>query len=105
MPFKSPQNFRVTAKFPKITTHAKRLKGVDKELKPFFEAIGPLADKTLALLNSSLLLCRFSKASTDLETLPELDNSRYAVEVRNRSRFQDLVYNFFGNNDICMVKR
>jgi uncharacterized protein YecE (DUF72 family) len=47
---RSPQNFRFTAKFPKIITHDKRLKGVDKELKQFFEAIGPFADKTLALL-------------------------------------------------------
>jgi uncharacterized protein YecE (DUF72 family) len=28
---------------------------------------------------------------------------RYAVEVRHHSWFQDLAYNFFANNDICMV--
>jgi uncharacterized protein YecE (DUF72 family) len=28
---------------------------------------------------------------------------RYAVEVRDRSWFQDLAYNFFANNNICMV--
>ncbi len=33
----SPQNFRFTAKFPKIITHDKRLKDVDKELERFFE--------------------------------------------------------------------
>jgi uncharacterized protein YecE (DUF72 family) len=33
-----------------------------------------------------------------------LDNRfRYAVEVRHPSWFQDLAYNFFSNNDICMV--
>jgi uncharacterized protein YecE (DUF72 family) len=35
----------------------------------------------------------------------ELDSSnfRYAVEVRDRSWFQDLAYNFFADNNICMV--
>jgi len=28
---------------------------------------------------------------------------RYAVEVRDSSWFQDLAYNFFRNNNICMV--
>ena len=36
--------------------------------------------------------------------MPGLDNRfRYAVEVRHSSWFQDLAYNFFANNDICMV--
>jgi uncharacterized protein YecE (DUF72 family) len=36
--------------------------------------------------------------------LPHLDKSfRYAVEVRHRSWFQDLAYNFFANNDMCLV--
>ncbi len=36
--------------------------------------------------------------------MPELDTRfRYAVEVRHRSWFQDLAYNFFANNDICLV--
>ena len=47
---RSAQNFRFTAKFPKVITHDKRLKDVDEELKQFFEAMRPLADKTLALL-------------------------------------------------------
>ena len=47
---RSPCNFGFTAKFPKIITHDKRLKDVDKELGQFFESMRPLADKTLALL-------------------------------------------------------
>src|ERR671934_2806356 len=37
--------------------------------------------------------------------IPQLDsnNFRYAVEVRDRSWFQDLAYNFFADNNICMV--
>jgi uncharacterized protein YecE (DUF72 family) len=38
------------------------------------------------------------------ELVLELDSRfRYAVEVRHSSWFQDLAYNFFANNDICMV--
>jgi uncharacterized protein YecE (DUF72 family) len=28
---------------------------------------------------------------------------RYAVDVRHHSWFQDLAYNFFADNDICLV--
>jgi uncharacterized protein YecE (DUF72 family) len=36
--------------------------------------------------------------------LPLLDSGfRYAVEVRHHSWFQDLAYNFFADNDICLV--
>jgi len=31
------------------------------------------------------------------------DSFRYAVEVRHPSWFSDLAYNFFSNNNICMV--
>jgi uncharacterized protein YecE (DUF72 family) len=102
---KSPQNFRFTAKFPKIITHDKRLKDVDTELERFFEAMRPLADKTLALLIQlppSLQILEGLQRLRDL--VPELDNRfRYAVEVRHSSWFQDLAYNFFANNDICLV--
>jgi uncharacterized protein YecE (DUF72 family) len=38
------------------------------------------------------------------QVVSELDTKfRYAVEVRDRSWFQDLAYNFFANNNICMV--
>ena len=38
------------------------------------------------------------------QLVPLLDKRfRYAVEVRHRSWFQDLAYNFFADNNICMV--
>jgi uncharacterized protein YecE (DUF72 family) len=102
---RSPQNFKFTVKFPKIITHDKRLKDVDKELERFFEAIGPLADKTLALLiQLPPSLHIFEGLERLRELVPALDNRfRYAVEVRHSSWFQDLAYNFFANNDICLV--
>ena len=44
---RTPENFRFTAKFPKVITHDKRLKDVSKELGYFFQAMLPLKDKTL----------------------------------------------------------
>jgi uncharacterized protein YecE (DUF72 family) len=97
---RSPQNFKFTVKFPKIITHDKRLKDVDKELERFFEAMRPLADKTLALLIQlppSLHIFEGLERLRDL--VPTLDTRfGYAVEVRHSSWFQDLAYNFFANN-------
>ena len=102
---RSPQNFKFTAKFPKIITHDKRLKDVDKELERFLEAMRPLADKTMALLIQlppSLHIFEGLERLRDL--VPTLDTRfRYAVEVRHSSWFQDLAYNFFANNDLCLV--
>jgi uncharacterized protein YecE (DUF72 family) len=47
---KTPSHFRFTAKFPKVITHDKRLKDVEKELELFFSSMIYLEDKILALL-------------------------------------------------------
>jgi uncharacterized protein YecE (DUF72 family) len=84
---RSPENFRFTDKFPKIITHDKRLKYVDKELEQFFEATRVLADKTLALLIQlppSLQILEGLERLRDL--VRTLDNRfRYAVEVGHSS--------------------
>jgi uncharacterized protein YecE (DUF72 family) len=102
---KTPDNFRFTAKFPKVITHDKRLKNVENELEIFFSQIDPLQEKTSALLIQlppSLGIVEGLEALR--EVVPELDDRfRYAVEVRNNSWFQDLAYSFFANNNICMV--
>lgn len=102
---KTPLNFKFTAKFPRVITHDKRLKNIDQELEQFFKAIGPLSNKTLALLIQLPPSLQIFEGLEGLrELLPELDTRfRYAVEVRHISWFQDLAYNFFSDNDICMV--
>ena len=102
---KTPGNFRFTAKFPKVITHDKHLVDVDKEVQVFLKAFEPLHDKILAFL---IQLPPSMEIMPGLESLrqlvPVLDNRfRYAVEVRHQSWFQDLAYNFFSNNNICMV--
>jgi uncharacterized protein YecE (DUF72 family) len=102
---RTPENFRFTAKFPKVITHDKRLKDVSRELEHFFKSMLPLADKTLALLIQLPPSLKITEGIENLRLIvPELDNRfRYAIEVRDRSWFQDLAYNFFANNNICMV--
>ena len=102
---KTPENFRFTAKFPKVITHDKRLKDVSRELEHFFQSMLPLADKILTLLIQLPPSLKITEGIENLrQIIPELDcRFRYAVEVRDRSWFQDLAYNFFANNNICMV--
>ncbi len=87
---KTPKNFKFTAKFPKVITHDKRLLNVDKELEHFFDVLGPLENKTLALL---LQLPPSLQIFTGLERLRELaplldPRFRYAVEVRHYRGFR-----------------
>jgi uncharacterized protein YecE (DUF72 family) len=101
----TPSNFRFTAKFPKVITHEKRLKNVDNQLSLFFKAMEPLHDKILALLIQLPPSLEITEGLQRLrEIIPILNNRfRYAVEIRNQSWFQDLAYNFFANNNLCMV--
>ena len=48
---RTPENFRFTAKFPKVITHDKRLSNFEEDqLSYFFESISELKEKLLALL-------------------------------------------------------
>jgi uncharacterized protein YecE (DUF72 family) len=103
---RTPQNFRFTAKFPKLITHDKRLRNIDvDQLDYFFDSMSELKEKLLALLIQlppSIEIVEGLDALRNI--LPHLDkNFRYAIEVRHRSWFQDLAYNFFTDNDMCLV--
>jgi len=103
---RTPENFRFTAKFPKVITHDRRLGNFDEDqLKYFLNSISELKEKLLALLIQlppSIDIVEGLDALRNI--LPFLDKGfRYAVEVRHRSWFQDLAYNFFRNNRMCLV--
>ena len=103
---KTPENFRFTAKFPKVITHDKHLKDVSRELEYFFQSMLPLKEKTHALLIQLPPSLKITEGIENLRQhiIPELDDRfRYAIEVRDRTWFQDLAYNFFSDNNICMV--
>lgn len=101
----TPENFKFTAKLPKSITHEKRLHNVDRELDQFLKVIAALHEKVLALLVQLPPSMTLEEGLEELEKLHSmLDNRfRYAVEVRHKSWFQDLAYNFFSKNAICMV--
>jgi hypothetical protein len=65
----------------------------------------PLRDKILALLIQLPPSLKITEGLDSLrQVVSELDTKfRYAVEVRDRSWFQDLAYNFLADNNICMV--
>jgi len=102
---KTPDNFRFTAKFPKVITHDKHLVDVNEEVYTFLENMEPLQEKTLALLIQLPPSMQIMPGLQGLKDLVRILDGRfrYAVEVRHPSWFQDLAYNFFANNDICMV--
>ena len=102
---RTPDNFRFTAKFPKVITHDKHLVDIDEEVDLFLNNIEPLTEKTLALLIQLPPSMEIMPGLEGLRNLiPLLDRRfRYAVEVRHHSWFQDLAYNFFADNDICLV--
>jgi uncharacterized protein YecE (DUF72 family) len=99
---RTPENFRFTAKFPKVITHDNF---DEDQLSYFFDSISELKEKLLALLIQlppSIDIVEGLDALKNI--LPYLDKGfRYAVEVRHRSWFQDLAYNFFANNNMCLV--
>jgi uncharacterized protein YecE (DUF72 family) len=103
---RTPENFRFTAKFPKVITHDKRLRNIEEDqLDSFFKSISELKEKLLTLLIQlppSLQIVEGLEALRNI--LPHLNSGfRYAVEVRHRSWFQDLAYNFFANHRMCLV--
>ena len=58
----------------------------------------PLREKTLALLIQLPPSLKITEGMENLRqcVVPELDDRfRYAIEVRDRTWFQDLAYNFF----------
>jgi len=58
---RTPNNFRFIPKFPKIITHDKSFKNVEKEVTVFYERIEPLKDKLLPLLIQSTHPMNFRK--------------------------------------------
>jgi len=87
---KTPDNFRLTAKFPKVITHDKHLVNVN-EVYTFFNNMEPLEEKTLALLIQLPPSMQIMPGLQNLKDLVRMldGRSRYAVEARHPSWFQD----------------
>jgi uncharacterized protein YecE (DUF72 family) len=102
---RTPDNFRFTAKFPKVITHDKRFKNVENDLKLFYERMEPLKDKLLALLIQLPPTYELKEGLEDLRGYDFFfdDTYRYAIEVRHPSWFNDLAYNLFRNSNVALV--
>ena len=50
---RTPDNFKFAVKFPKVITHDKRLKDVDKDIERFYDVMEPLYDKIFVFLMQS----------------------------------------------------
>ena len=102
---RTPDNFRFTAKFPKIITHDKKFKNVEKDLELFYKRMEPLKDKILSLLIQLPPSYKLKEGLEDFRSHYFFfeGDFRYAVEVRHASWFSDLAYNFFKNHNIAMV--
>jgi len=92
---RTPDNFRFTAKFPKVITHDKRFKNVEKELSLFYKTMEPLKDKILALLIQLPPSYELKEGLEDFRGYNFFfdDTFRYAIEVRHPSWFNELAYN------------
>ena len=102
---RTPENFRFTAKFPKIITHEKKFKNVQRELELFYQRMAPLKEKLIALLIQLPPSYKLKEGLEDFSSYNSFFEGefRYAVEIRHSSWFSDLAYNFFKNNNIAMV--
>ena len=103
---RTPDNFKFAVKFPKVITHDKRLKDVDKDIERFYDVMEPLYDKILVFLMQlppSLQLVEGLDLIKNLQYT--LDPSfRYAIEVRHHhSWFNELFYNYMKEKNYCLV--
>jgi len=102
---RTPENFRFAVKFPKVITHDKRLKNVEKDVEQFYDAMEPLYDKILVFLIQLPPSLQISEGLSLIKNLRyQLDPSfRYAIEVRHHSWFNELFYNVLKERNYCLV--
>jgi uncharacterized protein YecE (DUF72 family) len=102
---RTPDNFKFAVKFPKVITHDKRLKDVEKDIEKFYDVMEPLYDKIFVFmmqLPPSLQIAEGLGLIKNLQYL--LDPSfRIAIEVRHHSWFNELFYNYLKDKNYCLV--
>jgi len=103
---RTPEDFKFAVKFPKVITHEKQLDdSLFENVSRFFEVMKPLQKKLVAFLIQLPPWLEVTEGLNFLKNLEsQLDNSyRYAIEVRHHSWFNDLAFNYFKQNDFCLV--
>lgn len=102
---RTPENFKFAVKFPKVITHDKRLKDVEKDIEQFYYAMEQLYDKILVFLIQLPPSLQIAEGLDLIKNLRyQLDPSfRYAIEVRHHSWFNELFYNVLKERNYCLV--
>ena len=102
---RTPDNFKFAVKFPKVITHDKQLKGVEKDIERFYDVMEPLYDKILVFLMQLPPSLQIVEGLDLIKNLQyTLDPSfRYAIEVRHHSWFNELFYNYLKDKNYCLV--
>ena len=102
---KTPDNFKFAVKFPKIITHDKRLKNVEKDIEHFYDAMERLYDKIFVFLIQLPPSLQIAEGLDLIKNLRyPLDPSfRYAIEVRHHTWFNEIFYNVLKERNYCLV--
>ena len=101
----TPDDFKLTVKFPKIITHSIRLSDLRQNIQKFYKVMRPLEKKILSFL---IQLPPWLDMLDGINFLNSLDilldkSFRYAIEVRHPSWFNDVSYNYLKRHDYCLV--
>lgn len=100
----TPANFMFSVKFPRIITHDKMLKNVERETERFVGRMSQLQNK----LGPMLLQFPYSFKGEHVhlldDFLPRLPREyRFAVEVRNAKLLNDDLYSLLRKNNVALV--
>ncbi|VVB85158.1 Uncharacterised protein [uncultured archaeon] len=101
----TPEDFIFSAKFPRVITHDKMLKGCGRELEVFIENMSLMEGK----LGPMLMQFPPGFKPDQLDTLKEFisilpKGYRYAVEVRNKKWLEEKFYNLLRDHGIALVR-
>lgn len=101
----TPDDFRFTAKFPKVITHDKAFYNVDRELELFTASMATMKEKLLCLLIQLPPSISYKGGFATLRNFLKLVDPRfrYAVEVRNRSWFNEEFYEYLRGEKVALV--
>jgi len=100
----TPEDFVLTAKFPRKVTHIKMLRDCEDEVEVFIRNISLLGEKLGPLLlqfPSSFKPDNFKLLKDFLDALPK--GRRYTVEVRNKNWFNDEFYSLLRDNGVALA--
>ncbi|WP_035906968.1 MULTISPECIES: DUF72 domain-containing protein [unclassified Lebetimonas] len=100
--YKIKNDFKISIKANKTITHTSRLKNTDK-LKGFLDVVSVLENKLGVILFQLPPSLKYKKELL-LNFVNALDkNLKYAIECRNKTWYNDEVYEIMKNANICLV--